>query len=74
MFFPFFTAGKTNYNEKVDIYSLGIIFFEMCHPPLLTGMERIKVLSSLRLPEIVLPVSDNLTGKEVYYKLIFSIK
>ncbi|XP_046647623.1 LOW QUALITY PROTEIN: eIF-2-alpha kinase GCN2-like [Daphnia pulicaria] len=29
------------------------------------GMERIKVLSSLRLPEIVLPVSDNLTGKEV---------
>jgi hypothetical protein len=46
----------------------------MCHPPLLTGMERIKVLSSLRLPEIVLPVSDNLTGKEVYFKLIFSIK
>jgi len=46
----------------------------MCHPPLLTGMERIKVLSSLRLPEIVFPVSDNLTGKEVYYKLMSGIK
>lgn len=37
----------------------------MCHPPLMTGMERIKVLSSLRLPEIVLPHSEHLTGKEV---------
>lgn len=59
------SSGKANYNEKVDIYSLGIIFFEMCHPPLMTGMERIKVLSSLRLPEIVLPHSEHLTGKEV---------
>ena len=33
----------TTYNQKVDIYSLGIIFFEMCYPPLATGMERIKV-------------------------------
>lgn len=60
------TAGKAIYNEKVDIYSLGIIFFEMCHPPLTTGMERIKVLSSIRLPEIVLPHSESLTGKEVF--------
>ena len=33
----------TTYNQKVDLYSLGIIFFEMCYPPLATGMERIKV-------------------------------
>ena len=33
----------TSYNQKVDLYSLGIIFFEMCYPPLATGMERIKV-------------------------------
>ena len=51
------------YNEKVDVYSLGIIFFEMCHPPLNTGMERIKVLSSIRQPNFVLP--DGLTAHEV---------
>ena len=33
----------TSYNQKVDLYSLGIIFFEMCYKPLSTGMERIKV-------------------------------
>jgi translation initiation factor 2-alpha kinase 4 len=43
------SSGRvTSYTQKVDIYSLGIIFFEMCHPPLQTGMERIKVLTSLR--------------------------
>ena len=45
----------TSYNQKVDLYSLGIIFFEMCYPPLATGMERIKVLTSLRSSDIVLP-------------------
>jgi translation initiation factor 2-alpha kinase 4 len=31
----------------VDIYSLGIIFFEMCHKPLNTGMERVHVSFSV---------------------------
>ena len=35
------------YTEKVDIYSLGIIFFEMCYV-FSTGMERVHVLHSLR--------------------------
>ena len=34
----------TSYNQKVDLYSLGIIFFEMSYPPLATGMERAKVM------------------------------
>ena len=42
----------------------------MCHPALTTGMERIKVLSALRLPEIVLPQCDQLTAKEVIFLVI----
>lgn len=48
-------AAKAIYNQKVDIYSLGIILFEMCYKPLDTGMERVKVLLNLRSREIVLP-------------------
>ncbi|XP_064078521.1 eIF-2-alpha kinase GCN2-like [Macrobrachium nipponense] len=47
--------GKVSYTNKVDIYSLGIIFFEMVYPPLKTGMERVKVLSDLRMKEIHFP-------------------
>jgi translation initiation factor 2-alpha kinase 4 len=36
------------FTQKVDIYSLGIIFFEMCHPPWVTEMERQIVLNDLR--------------------------
>jgi eukaryotic translation initiation factor 2-alpha kinase 4 len=48
-------ACKSTYNQKVDLYSLGIIFFEMCHAPFGTGMERIQTLLQLRQPEIVIP-------------------
>lgn len=49
------TSGKVSYTNKVDIFSLGVIFFEMVYPPLTTGMERVKVLSDLRRPEIRFP-------------------
>lgn len=52
-------ASKAFYNKKVDIYSLGIIFFEMCYKPLSTGMERAKVLLNLRSQEIILPDDMN---------------
>ncbi|KAJ1652233.1 eukaryotic translation initiation factor 2-alpha kinase [Dispira simplex] len=48
-------GGGSRYNQKVDMYSLGIIFFEMCYP-LHTGMERAKVLHDLRRPEVIFPV------------------
>ena len=41
-------AKASHYNQKVDLYSLGIIFFEMCNPPLSTNMERVKLLSQVR--------------------------
>ncbi|ANZ77111.1 BA75_03673T0 [Komagataella pastoris] len=47
-------SGDGNYNNKVDMYSLGIIFFEMIYT-LNTGMERYSVLCALRLPEIRFP-------------------
>uniref|UniRef100_U3I6D8 non-specific serine/threonine protein kinase n=1 Tax=Anas platyrhynchos platyrhynchos TaxID=8840 RepID=U3I6D8_ANAPP len=40
---------------KVDLFSLGIIFFEMSYHPMSTASERIFVLSQLRLPNIVFP-------------------
>ncbi|XP_073950849.1 eukaryotic translation initiation factor 2 alpha kinase Gcn2 [Choristoneura fumiferana] len=49
------STTKVIYNQKVDIYSLGIILFEMFHPPLSTGMERMVVLTSLRTKDIVMP-------------------
>lgn len=36
------------YNEKADIYSLGIILFEMCSKPFETGMERLVTIKELR--------------------------
>lgn len=57
-------ASKSTYNQKVDLYSLGIIFFEMCTPPLTTGMERIKTISSIRHVDIKLP--DEMVNDDKY--------
>ncbi|XP_055375008.1 eIF-2-alpha kinase GCN2 [Condylostylus longicornis] len=48
-------ASKSTYNQKVDMYTLGIILFEMSHPPFETAMERIKTILDLRSKNIVLP-------------------
>ncbi|CAA6668287.1 unnamed protein product [Spirodela intermedia] len=49
---PFYTApeieqGWPQINEKVDMYSLGVVFFELWHP-FTTAMERHIVLSELK--------------------------
>ncbi|KAH8741403.1 Ser/thr protein kinase [Cryptosporidium ryanae] len=36
-----------NYNQSADMFSLGVILFEMHYPPFITGMERVKILSQL---------------------------
>eukprot|EP00903_Cladosiphon_okamuranus_P016380 g15105.t1 len=38
-------SGK-GYDEKTDVYSLGMLLFEMCHPPFGTKMERFVVLTA----------------------------
>lgn len=45
-------ASKSTYNNKVDLYSLGIILFEMTVPPFSTGMERVASIHAIRSPEI----------------------
>ncbi|KAF9776613.1 hypothetical protein IL306_005159 [Fusarium sp. DS 682] len=50
------------YSTKVDMYSLGIIFFEMCYPPMM-GMQKADVLGQLRRPKPVLPSDFKPTDK-----------
>jgi len=40
--------GSSSYSDKADLYSLGIILYEMCHGPFKTGMERLVQLKELR--------------------------
>ncbi|KAI9887799.1 MAG: hypothetical protein M1823_000321 [Watsoniomyces obsoletus] len=46
--------SRGRYTDKVDMYSLGIIFFEMCYH-LSTGMERHQVLQDIRAEDHTLP-------------------
>lgn len=42
------SSTRMMYDAKADMYSLGIILFEMCHQPFSTGMERVETLRLLR--------------------------
>jgi translation initiation factor 2-alpha kinase 4 len=53
--------NKYTYTQKVDIYSLGIVFYEMCFP-FQTNMERVLVLQNLRKPEIQFPSDLDFTN------------
>ena len=58
------SSSSSDYTQKVDLYSLGIIFFEMCHAPSDTVMERAKMLTNIRQKEIVFPSSFDTEKKE----------
>ncbi|CAL8291185.1 unnamed protein product [Gadus morhua 'NCC'] len=47
--------AKATYNQKVDLFSLGIILFEMSYRPMTTGSERISVIGQLRTEAIEFP-------------------
>ncbi|ORY26095.1 kinase-like protein [Neocallimastix californiae] len=49
---------NTRYSQKVDMYSLGIILFEMLYK-METGMERAKILENIRKDEIIFPDDFN---------------
>ncbi|XP_049298688.1 eIF-2-alpha kinase GCN2 [Anopheles funestus] len=65
-------ASRSTYNQKVDLYSLGIILFEMSSSPLNTGMERVKTLMDLRSEMIRLP--ETLLADARYSRLVQVIR
>ncbi|XP_064601948.1 eIF-2-alpha kinase GCN2-like [Liolophura sinensis] len=66
-------GNKASYNQKVDIYSLGIIFFEMCYRPLGTGMERVKILTTLRQEDVKFPEDfDELSNQAKVLRLLLN--
>ncbi|XBW35701.1 hypothetical protein QEN19_001271 [Hanseniaspora menglaensis] len=55
--------NEEGYSQKVDMYSLGIIFFEMIFS-FSTAMERVHVLRALRTKSVLFPVSfDSVTQR-----------
>ena len=58
--------AKVIYSHKVDVYSLGIIYFEMLYG-FKTGHERITALQDLRKKEIIMPkdVEEHLTLEDI---------
>ncbi|GAB7347749.1 hypothetical protein MBLNU459_g5300t1 [Dothideomycetes sp. NU459] len=70
---PEVKSGSTaSYNDKVDMYSLGIIFFEMC-VPLKTAMERHEVLTKLREKDHQLPPEFQTGDKSLQGNIIASL-
>ncbi|KAF9890979.1 hypothetical protein FE257_005236 [Aspergillus nanangensis] len=70
---PEMKSGLTgNYSDKVDMFSLGVIFFEMCHP-LPTGMERDQTLREIREKNHTLPTTFQYSEKVVQGRIIESL-
>ncbi|KAI1475823.1 serine/threonine-protein kinase gcn2 [Daldinia eschscholtzii] len=63
-------TGGGSYTSKVDMYSLGIIFFEMCYHPIL-GMERADKLGKLGTSSI-LP-DDFQPGDKIKSDIVLSL-
>ncbi|GAB6026062.1 hypothetical protein CHUAL_012266 [Chamberlinius hualienensis] len=62
--------SRATYNQKVDIYSLGIIFFEMCYHSISTYMEKVKLFEHIRSSNIVFPIDFHESKKPQQAALI----
>lgn len=66
------STSKGGYNDRADMYSLGIMFFEMCFP-LKTGMERVTTLTALRQKEHQLPTEFERPEKTTQGEIILTL-
>jgi len=66
------TKGSGSYTDKIDMYSLGIILFEMSYP-LSTAMERVQTLNILRQKEHILPNAFQSVEKTLQGEIIMSL-
>ncbi|GAB1604506.1 eIF-2-alpha kinase GCN2-like [Argonauta hians] len=70
---PELKRERGKYDQKVDIYSLGIIFFEMNYPPFQTMSERHAILTNLNNSNVKFPedFDENLgIQKEIIKRLL----
>ncbi|CAH0005326.1 unnamed protein product [Clonostachys byssicola] len=65
------SAANGMYSTKVDMYSLGIIFFEMCYIPMM-HMQKADVIGQLRRQQPVLP-SDFKPADKVQSEIVLSL-
>ena len=63
---------RGDYTQKVDMYSLGIIFFEMCFQ-LKTDMERDKTIRMIRQKDHTLPDAFKSPEKSIQGSIIMSL-
>ena len=66
------SSSKKHYTQKVDVYSLGIILFEMCYS-FETAMERTSILQQLRRANIQYPehfAEDNAVASKILHRLL----
>lgn len=67
------TAEGGTYTSKIDMYSLGIIFFEMCYRPLVPGMDRATIGEGLRNIKPTLPDDFRAPEKQAQTDIILSL-
>ncbi|RKF80051.1 eIF-2-alpha kinase GCN2 [Golovinomyces cichoracearum] len=61
------------YTSKVDMYSLGIIFFEMSYRPLIPGMDRATIGEGLRNKQPNFPADFCASEKQIQTDIILSL-
>ncbi|RKF64023.1 eIF-2-alpha kinase GCN2 [Erysiphe neolycopersici] len=67
------SSSGGNYSSKVDMYSLGIIFFEMCSRPLIPGMDRATVGNGLRNIKPIFPAEFRVSERQTQVDIITAL-